>query len=158
MKVISFGVLLFALWALLSGYFSPLLLSLGAISVALTLYLANRMNVIDHESYPLHLYSKFPLFFAYIMREIVIANIDVVKEILKIGSKGISPQVIKLPLPQQTDLGRAIYANSITLTPGTVTVELDKNFVTVHALTKEGADELLSGEMSVMIPDQLADK
>jgi len=158
MKVISFGALLFALWVLLSGHFSFLLLSLGLASVALTLYLVRRMNVIDHESHPVHLYSKFPTFFIYIIREIVKANIDVIKRILKVGGKEISPQLVKLPVSQKTDLSRVIYANSITLTPGTVSVELNKDFVTVHALTKEGADELLSGDMSKMIPEQLADK
>ncbi|HED40723.1 MAG TPA: DNA topoisomerase IV [Chromatiales bacterium] len=157
MKLISFGALLYALWVLLSGHFSFLLLGLGAVSVALTLYLVNRMNVIDHESHPLHLYSKFPAFFLFILREIVKANIDVVKRILKNGGKDISPQMVKVPVPQETDLGRVIYANSITLTPGTVSIELDKSYVLVHALTKEGADELLTGHMASMIPDRTID-
>ncbi|VAW85371.1 Na(+) H(+) antiporter subunit E [hydrothermal vent metagenome] len=158
MKVISFGVLLFALWVLLSGHLSFLLLSLGVASVGLTLWLVKRMNVIDHESHPVHLYSRFPAFIIYIMREIIKANIDVVKRILKLGGKEISPQLIDIPVPQKTDLGRVIYANSITLTPGTVSVELGKDFVTVHALTKEGANDLLSGDMSRAIPDQVSDK
>jgi len=155
MKVFSFGAMLFALWALLSGQFSLLLLSLGGGSVALTLYFANRMRVIDHESYPVHLYSRLPGYFSYIFREIIKANIEVIKRILKVGGKDISPQLVTIPVPQKTDLGRVIYANSITLTPGTVSIELDKDFVTVHALTKEGAEELLSGEMAMKIPDQL---
>ena len=157
MKVISFGVLLFVLWVLLSGHFSFFLLSLGVASVGLTLWLVKRMDVIDHESHPVHLYSKFPVFIIYIMREIVKANIDVIKRILKLGGKEISPQLINIPVSQKTDLGRVIYANSITLTPGTVSIELGKDFVIVHALTKEGANDLLSGDMSRAIPDQVAD-
>ncbi len=158
MKFFSFGALLFALWTLLSGQLSLLLLSLGGVSVALTLYIANRMSVIDHESYPVHLRTRLPAYFIYIIREIIKANIEVIKRILRLGGKEISPQLVTIPVPQKTDLGRVIYANSITLTPGTVSIELEKDFVTVHALTKEGADELLSGDMARAIPDQLADK
>jgi multicomponent Na+:H+ antiporter subunit E len=148
MKSFSFAALLFLFWISLSGHLEPLLLGLGVASVALTVYLSHRMNVIDHESYPLHLSSKFPGFFVYIFREIVKANIDVVMRILSRRKDSISPQLIDLPLSQKTDLGAVIYANSITLTPGTVTIKLSEDNLTVHALSKEAADELASGAMS----------
>lgn len=154
MKIFSFGALLFVLWIMLSGKFSLLLLSLGGGSVVLTLIIAKRMNVIDHESYPVHLYSKFPRFFIYIMVEIIKSNFAMIKHILKLGETDISPQLINIPAPQKTDLGRVIYANSITLTPGTVSIELDPDGITVHALTKKGADDLLEGSMARKIPDQ----
>ena len=158
MKAFSYGVLLFVFWLLLSGHFEPLLLGLGLASVVLTIFLAKRMNVIDHESYPLHLSSRFPAFFGYILREIVNANIDVIKRIMKLSGKSISPQLVEIPVPQKTDLGRVIYANSITLTPGTVSVELTKDKVIVHALTREAADDLSRGSMAKAIPDQVVDK
>ena len=158
MKALSFSILLFIFWILLSGYFTPLLLGLGLASVALTILLAKRMDVIDHESYPLQLSSKLPAFFVYIMREIVRANLDVIKRIVKPGDKTIAPQLIELPVPQKTDLGRVMYANSITLTPGTVSVNLEKDKILVYALSKEGADDLLSGEMAKRIPDQVVEK
>jgi multicomponent Na+:H+ antiporter subunit E len=154
MKVFSYGVFLFVFWLLLSGHFEPLMLGLGLASVVLTVFLAKRMNIIDHESYPLHLSSKFPVFFMYIFREIVMANIGVIKQIMKPGRISISPQLVELPLPQKTDLGRVIYANSITLTPGTVSVELTKDKIIVHALTTEAADSLADGSMAKAIPDQ----
>ena len=155
MKTFSFSVLLFAFWLLLSGHFEPLLLGLGLASVALTMFLAQRMDVIDHESYPLHLSTRFPAFFAYLFKEILLANIDVVKRIMAFRGASISPQLIKIPLPQKTDLGRVIYANAITLTPGTVSVELTSNEITVHALSREAAEDLSSGAMAKMIPDQV---
>ncbi|NOY72332.1 MAG: Na+/H+ antiporter subunit E [Gammaproteobacteria bacterium] len=158
MKIFSFGALLFVLWILLSGKFSLLLLSLGGGSVVLTLIIAKRMNVIDHESYPVHLYAKFPAFFIYIMVEIIKSNFVMIKRILKLGKIDISPQLVNIPVSQKTDLGRVIYANSITLTPGTVSIELDPDWVTVHALTKEGADDLLEGSMARKIPDQGVEK
>jgi multicomponent Na+:H+ antiporter subunit E len=148
MKSFSFVMLLFMFWILLSGHLEPLLLGLGAASVALTVFLSHRMNVIDHESYPLHLSARFPGFFVYLFREIFKANIDVVTRILAPGKASISPQMIEIPQSQETDLGAVIYANSITLTPGTVTVELSKDNLTVHALSKEAASELATGTMS----------
>ncbi|MGB5340448.1 MAG: Na+/H+ antiporter subunit E, partial [Gammaproteobacteria bacterium] len=148
MKSFSFAVLLFLFWIFLSGHLEPLLLGLGMASVALTVFLSRRMNVIDHESYPLHLSSKFPGFFVYIFREIVKANIDVVTRILSWRKAPISPQMIEIPQSQETDLGAVIYANSITLTPGTVTIKLSKDNLTVHALSEEAASELATGAMS----------
>ena len=158
MKSFSFVVLLFLFWIFLSGHLEPLLLGLGMASVALTVFLSRRMNVIDHESYPLHLSSKFPGFFVYIFREIVKANIDVVTRILSWRKAPISPQMIEIPQSQETDLGAVIYANSITLTPGTVTIKLSKDNLTVHALSKEAASELATGAMSKEISNRMFDK
>jgi len=154
MRIIIFTTVLSVFWILLSGYFSILLLSLGAGSILLVVYLAKRMDVVDHESYPIHLSTKLPKFLVYLWIEVIKANIDVVKRIIKPGKLAISPRLIEVPLPQKTDLGKVIYANSITLTPGTVSVELDDKKVVVHALSQEGADDLLSGKMAKSIPEK----
>jgi len=158
MKTFSYGVVLFVFWLLLSGHFEPLLLGLGVASVVLTVFLAKRMNVIDHESYPLHLSLRFPAYLICLFREIVTANINVIKRILTFKGRSISPQWLELPLPIKTDLGRVIYANSITLNPGTVSVELGQDKITVHALTKEAAEDLTSGIMAKRVQDQVSDK
>jgi len=158
MKSCSFAALLFVFWLLLSGHFEPLLLGFGLASVALTVFLSKRMNLIDHESYPLHLSSKLPTFFIYLFKEIIKANIDVIKLILKLGGKSIGPQLVEIPLRQKTDLGRVIYANAITLTPGTVSVELSKDTITIHSLTKESAEELAEGSMAKEISNRVFEK
>ena len=150
--IISLGILLFGLWLGLSGHMEPLLLSLGLASTALTLYLAHRMDVVDHESHPIHLTSRLLRFTAYLIREIVVANWDVLKRIVTPG-KSISPRMFEVPLPQRTNLGRVIYANAITLTPGTVSVRLNKDTITVHALAKETAEELATGKMASVVPE-----
>lgn len=155
MKSYSFAALLFLFWIFLSGYFEPLLLGLGMASVALTVLLSQRMNVIDHESYPLHLSLKLPGFFTYIFREIIKANIDVVTRILGWKGASISPQLVDIPQLQKSDLGAVIYANAITLTPGTVTIGLSEERLTIHALTKEAADELAAGSMSNKISNRV---
>ena len=135
--IIGLTILLILLWLGLSGHTTPLLLVLGLASVVLTVYLAQRMRVIDHESHPTHMTKNLLSFWLYLGWEIVLANIDVIKRILKPG-KSINPQFVKLPLRQKTDLGKVIYANSITLTPGTVSVELSKTQITVHAIAQSG--------------------
>ena len=144
-------------WLLLSGHYDPLLLGLGIASVGLTVYLAHRMNILDYESFPIHLLSRFPVFFAYILWEILKSNIDVLKRILSSDKNAVSPRLIELPLPQKTDLGRVIYANSITLTPGTVSVGLTQKSVIVHALAEGMDDDLATGEMARSIPEKVVE-
>ena len=159
MRPRSFVFFLAGLWILLSGHFDPLLLSLGLVSTLLTVFLAQRMQVVDRESHPVHLTGKLLRFQVFLAREIVMANLDVLRHILRNG-RAISPQMFELPVPQRTDLGRVIYANSITLTPGTVSVSLGKDRLLVHALSTEGADDLRSGRLARAVPDdvELVDK
>lgn len=154
---VSLTLTLFILWLLLSGQFNILLIGLGLASSLLTVVLALRMEIIDHESHPLHLSRQLPRFLVFLSREIVLANLDVVRRILTPG-KSFSPQLRRLPLPQRTELGQVLYANSITLTPGTVTVQLNTDSVLVHALSREAADDLQTGRMAQAIPDNLEDK
>ena len=157
MKALGFILLLTTFWMLLSGYTLPLLLFLGACSVLLTFYLSKRMNVIDHESYPMQHLSRLPSLFIYLFHQIILANIDVVKRIVFNKGQDISPTLVELPLEQKSDLGKVIYANSITLTPGTVSVSLSDDKVLVHALSKEGAEDLQTGSMSKTICEKVED-
>ena len=150
--IISLAVLLFALWLGLSGHFDPLLLGHGLASTLLAVHLAHRMDILDHETHPALLTLRLVRFWFFLAGEVIKANIDVIRRILQPG-KSISPQLITLPLPQKTDLARVIYANSITLTPGTVTLRLDKDTVLVHALSREAAEDLATGRMASAVPE-----
>lgn len=144
---ISLCVVLSILWLLLSGHFTdPLLLSLGAVSVVAVVFIAHRMDVIDHEGHPVHLSWRAILYFPWLIKEIVKANFDVAKAILSLPG-GIEPKVFSVTASQPSELGRVVYANSITLTPGTVTIALDDNRLTVHALTTGAKEGVESGEM-----------
>lgn len=129
-----------------------LLIVLGLLSTLLSIFLSRRMNIIDHESYPFHLSMRLLRYYLFLAREIIQANLDVIKRILKPGPS-ISPQVITLPASKHTDLSKVVYANSITLTPGTVTLELSGEEIKVHALSKEGAADLQTGRMADAVPD-----
>ena len=143
---ISLCLTLAAFWLLNSGHYTALMLSLGAASVALVLYVAHRMDVVDHESQPVHLSLKMPGYFMWLFKELVFANISVVKHIW-LGNKTISPTLTTIRASQKTDIGKVIYATSITLTPGTVAVDVVGDEILVHALLRRNIDDLKSGNM-----------
>lgn len=136
--------LLAGLWLANSGHYTPLLLGFGALSVGFTLWLANRMDVVDKEAQPVHITTRLPLYWAWLVGQIILANADVVKRIW-LGTSAIDPKVVDLPIRIENDVLRVTYANSITLTPGTVTLEITEERVSVHALTASGALALEQG-------------
>lgn len=144
-------LLIFFFWFMLSGHTEPLLIFLGVASTLLTVFLARRMEVIDHESYPVGLSLKLFRYYFYLGKEIILANIDVVKSIL--NPETISPRLVSLPAEKHSDLGKVIYANSITLTPGTVTLSVSDSEIIIHALSKEGANALKTGDMAKAVPE-----
>ncbi len=147
LQLASLAVVLPALWLLLSGHVTePLLLGLGATSVVLTLVVSNRMGVIDREGHAVHMALRVLFYWPWLLKEIVIANVDVAKAILGIAGET-SPRIFEVAASQRTDLGKTIYANSITLTPGTVTIALEGETLTIHALTPGAAEGLATGEM-----------
>lgn len=144
--VLALSVLLSAFWLINSGHYTPLLLFFMVVSVLFVAVLCHRMDVVDGESQPLELTFTIPMYWLWLIKEVTVANIAVARCVWK-GADSISPSVIKVKANQKTDLGIVIYANSITLTPGTVSIDLEDNEITVHALTRETAEDLLTGEM-----------
>lgn len=144
---LSLGIVLAALWLLLSGHYTILLLALGLLSVVLVVHLALRMEVVDQEGHPLHLNFRALLaYWCWLLKAIILSNIDVCRRILS-PKMPISPTRLSIKCSQATDLGRVIYANSITLTPGTVSMSVDGEYIDVHALTRDTAEQLAAGEM-----------
>ena len=143
---ISLGIALYLLWIVLSGFFQPLLLVLGVVSTLIVLFIALRMEVVDRESHPVHLTLRLPLYWLWLLWEIVKSNV-VVARLIWSPSLPISPTVFQVPTSQKSQLGQVVYANSITLTPGTVSMTLENNQVRVHALTEDIAKDLQTGAM-----------
>lgn len=144
--MLSLGLTLFVVWLLLSGIMTPFYFFLGVLSCAIAVYFAVRMDLVDHESHPVHLSLMLPGYWLWLGYEIVKANIDVTKQILA-PSLPIAPTVFRLKASQRDELGQVIYANSITLTPGTVTMDIHDGVFTVHALHKDAAADLAQGDM-----------
>jgi multicomponent Na+:H+ antiporter subunit E len=146
LQTLSLGAVLYGLWLLLSGHYQPLLLGLGVASTIVVVLIARRMDLIDREGHPIHLSWRFLLYLPWLGWEIVKANIDIARVIVR-PKMVIGPTVLRLKGTQKSELGHVIYANSITLTPGTVTIGLEEGVLSVHALTREAAEGLISGDM-----------
>lgn len=145
LRALSLGAFLMFIWLINSGHYKTLTVSFGIASCVFVVLIAHRMRVIDEEGHPWHLLIRVPIYLVWLFKEIVKANIDVVLRVLRV--KPISPQVSRLKMSQKTDLGKVIYANSITLTPGTVSFLVDDDQIVIHALSKDAADDLAEGVM-----------
>lgn len=156
-QAIALALALAGFWVLLSGYWLVLIVSLGIASIILCVYIAHRMDVIDHEGHPVHLTFRGLVYFPWLVKEIVMSNIAVAKAILG-GPNALRPQVLRVKANQSDELGLTVYANSITLTPGTVSISIDDNYITVHALMDETAEGLKTGEMDDKVCVLMGDK
>ena len=133
-------VSLMVLWLLLSGYFdNGTLIGFGIASVLLTGWLADRAGVLDGEGVPTRVFPGIVSYMVWLTLEIGKANLAVAREVIRPSLK-LSPKMIRVPAYQASDLGKTIFGNSITLTPGTVTVDLQDGEALVHALTEDLAD------------------
>jgi multicomponent Na+:H+ antiporter subunit E len=137
---------LYAVWLLLSGHYTSTLMIYGALSCAAVVAIVRHLGILDDEALPVHLGARYLVYIPWLMKEIVVSNLAVAKVILS-PSLPIHPRIVRVTGTQKTATGQVIYANSITLTPGTVTLDVRDDKFLVHALTSESAEGLLSGEM-----------
>lgn len=147
--LLSLGVTLFGVWLLWSGHYTiehTLVLVLGIVSCLAVVAIVRRMRIVDSEGHPIHLAGRALVYVPWLLLAIFRSNIDVALRILN-PRLPVSPTLIRTRATQKTALGKVIYANSITLTPGTVSVDVENGLVLVHALSRESAEELVDGEM-----------
>lgn len=148
---IAIAVVLFLFWLTLSGIFTPLLLGAGAISAALiALFCHQRLHILNREAQPLHLMGRAVSYWPWLILEIVRSALQVARRILS-PSLPIKPCYARVPVHQITEAGRVTYANSITLTPGTIAVRLEDDELLVHALHSSGIDDLVGGRMATRV-------
>lgn len=140
-----FAVLAF-IWLSNSGHYSPLLLSFGLVSALFVIFIARRMEIVDRESQPLHLWATLPGYYWWLFKKILRSNIEVATCVWR-GPRSLAPESGQIPIGVHSDFAKVLYANSITLTPGTVAVELTEGEILVHALTGDGLADLRRGEM-----------
>lgn len=146
MHFVSLFIVLLTVWVLLSGELTLFHLGAGIFSSLLVTYVAMRKGITNANGIPLHVWSTVFLYWPWLLYKIVIANLDVAYRIWH-PRLPISPRFVSVPYTTRTDIGATTYANSITLTPGTITVAADTRSLLVHALTKKSAQELQGGEM-----------
>ena len=140
MKIIAYVIILCGLWLLWSGIYKPLLIMFGVGSVILVLIITIRMNKVDEENLAVELnLLKLISYCVWLLGEIAKSNIAVTKTVLS-SSMPINQNLFNVPYSQKTDLAQVIFANSITLTPGTVSVETEEGNFLVHALSYSDND------------------
>jgi len=148
LRMASLLVALFVFWTLMSGMFTPFLLGLGVASVVAVAWLARRMEVADAEGHPAHLRLVAVLsYWTWLAKEIGLSGMRVARIILD-PRLPISPTLVRFQPAQKTAVGLATHANSITLTPGTITVQANHHEFLVHALTRDGAAGVVESEMN----------
>jgi multicomponent Na+:H+ antiporter subunit E len=146
-RSLSAAVVLFAFWLLLSGHYTAFLVTAGGASAVAVVLFSRRMDVIDQEGHPISLgWHAVSSYWPWLAKEIVKSAWDVTRRILD-PRLPISPTLVSFAPGQRTNVGRVIHANSITLTPGTITVEAGAREFVVHALTREGGAGLAGSEM-----------
>ena len=147
MRIGSLAIVLFLFWLALSGHYNTFLLTVGILTTALCVFVAHRMGATDEEGHPVHLTIGALSYFPWLLWEIVKSAWTVTKIIID-PKLPITPTLIRVRATQTSSVGLNVYANSITLTPGTITTHVDDDQLTVHALVGEGADDLEAGGMN----------
>jgi multicomponent Na+:H+ antiporter subunit E len=134
-------------WLLWSGHFEPLMLVWMVISVGLVVWAAHRLGTLDDEGVPLPILRPALLpYLGWLVSQVVLSNRDVVRRIWS-RDPGLDPQTLVVDASQRSAAGRVLYANSITLTPGTVSVRMVDEHILVHALHQGTADDVRGGDM-----------
>ena len=150
MRHISLIFVLGLFWLLLSGFLTTFLLSLGVLTVVVAVLATHRMAAIDQEGHPVQLALRTVTFLPLLICEIVKSAWSVSKIILD-PKLPISPTMTTVTAGQKTVVGVNVYGNSITLTPGTVTVGVQGKKLAIHALTQDGAADLEAGAMDARV-------
>jgi multicomponent Na+:H+ antiporter subunit E len=146
-SVLVLAILLGAAWLLWSGFFQPLLLGLGAFSCLLVLIIAWRMHLFDRNVYALRLSLRLFRFWAWLAGEVIRSSLEVSRVVLN-PRLPISPTLVEIESTSRHPVDLAILGNAITLTPGTLTLNVEGQHLHVHALTRHGAEALAAGEMN----------
>lgn len=151
MRSITIFIVLFALWLLLSGIYTPMITGLGFISSLIVVFIIHRMDTVDGDRVDLHLSPlRFINYLLWLMAEIARANWTVTKLILS-RKMNIHQHMFTVPYTQKTDLAHVIFANSITLTPGTITIETEEGQFLVHAVSYSDDDVEAIADMDARV-------
>ena len=142
---------LFALWLLMSGIYKPLIIGFGVFSSVLCVWIIHRLELLDEKSafQDLALFSTLKYVF-WLIVEIGKADWAVTKLIISQDPQ-VRQRLISVPATQHSDFAKTLFANSITLTPGTITTNVDADILIVHAIQSDGADDLEAGAMDARV-------
>lgn len=138
MRNLATFVLLFAVWMLWSGHTEPLLVGLGLGSAALAVFLGAKLHLIDEEAFAFRLTFRLLGYVPWALWQVVKTNVEAARIILHPNLPHHS-HLVHVAVTQRTALGQVIHANTLTLTPGTVTLDVRNGTFLIHALTRKAA-------------------
>ena len=150
MHMTKWTILLSTFWLLLSGYIQPLLLGFGAVSVIVVLFVLKRMDDVDQEKQEIGTGLRLIRYTPWLIGQILSSSLQVTKLIWGSPNK-VSPSLAKISADNIPPDRRALYANSITLTPGTLSVDIVDDEIIVHALQESSIEELKQKAMEKKI-------
>jgi len=143
--------LLAAFWVVLSGHFDPLLLTLGAVSITVVCAMAWRADLYLHRDLTVPFALRLPWFFLWLGWQVLLSSLTVVRQVWS-PRPGLRPVVGSTPAQDLSELSQVTYANAITLTPGTLSLDISDRLIQVHSLDSTGVDELRKGAMLSWVP------
>ncbi|MGF1500299.1 MAG: Na+/H+ antiporter subunit E [Paracoccaceae bacterium] len=140
MRLVLLAIVLYAFWLLMSGNYQLWLVLSGFLMSLGVVWFSMRTGVSDREGLPFEKLGRIFVYLPWLAWQVVLSAINVSRIILD-PRLPISPSMVKVEAHQQSAVGLTIYANSITLTPGTLSVEASERERTiwVHAITRENA-------------------
>lgn len=133
-------------WFVLSGHVEPLFLALGAFSVALVCWLSVRARLSVRDGVTIPLALRLPRYLLWLGKEVLVSAVAVVRKVWS-PRPDLRPVVEATPSPDMSALTQVVYANSITLTPGTLSLDVDDDRIKVHSLTEADVELLHTGRM-----------
>lgn len=145
-KTLILAVVLAVVWLVWSGLFKPLLIGLGVLSCGLTIWILSRMGAFRDENFTFQIGPRLVVYWAWLAKEIVISSLQVARITLSRTIR-VSPRVVALDVANLKKVDQVLLGNAITLTPGTLTLDVHNDRMLVHALTEEVAWNLEAGEM-----------
>ncbi len=149
MRLVLISVTLFAYWLLLSGHYGTWLVVSGAVLSVLVVGFCLFKGITDEEGFPIEKLPRALVYWPWLGWQMVLSALNVTRLILH-PRLPISPTMVKVDAQQKSAVGLTIYANSITLTPGTISVEVSERgkAIWVHAITRENAEGFADDEMN----------
>ena len=134
-------------WILLSGKFDPFHLTLGVISSALVSFLSTDLLMYKQGKNRLSTGVRFLLYLPWLLYQIVLSTLHVTFLALHPKMKDqIDPTIVTFKTKLTNNIAKVALANSITLTPGTITIRIEEDIFYVHAISRKAAAGL-PGEM-----------
>ena len=147
MPALYLFLLLGVFWALLSGQFhNSFLLTAGVLCITFIVWMSRRMGILDDEGVPARFYPRALAYLPWLAWQVVLSNWDVFKRVWS-PQLPIDPRMTRISYSTRHPFVTTTYANSITLTPGTVTVLVDDTHMLIHCIAQEAEEGLVSGDM-----------